>query len=158
MKFSRQEYWSELAFPSPRDLPFLGIKPGSPALQPDYLSSEPPGKPNTVHMMLLFDAPLPIFFLLVLIMSQKVREYQGAVLSLTPCHHKRGTLNNESGTEGKESACNVGDLGLIPGSGRSPVEGNGFPLHYSCLENRMDRGAWQVTVHGVTKIQTRLSD
>ena len=101
---------------------------------------------------------LSLFFLLVLIMSQKIREYQGAVLSLTPCHHKRGTLNNESGAEGKESACNVGDLGLIPGSGRSPVEGNGFPLHYSCLENRMDRGAWQVTVHGVAKIQTRLSD
>ena len=51
---------------------------------------------------------------------------------------------------GKESACNVGDPGLIPGSGRSPGEGNGNPLRYSCLENSMDRGAWRATVHGVT--------
>ena len=47
---------------------------------------------------------------------------------------------------GKESACNAGDLGLIPGLGRSPGEGNGNPLQYSCLENPMDRGAWQVIV------------
>ena len=47
------------------------------------------------------------------------------------------------------TACNAGDLGLIPGSGRSPGEGNGYPLQYSCLENSMDRGAWQATVHGV---------
>ena len=50
---------------------------------------------------------------------------------------------------GKESACDTGDLGLIPGLERSPGEGNGNPLQYSCLENPMDRGAWQVTVHGV---------
>ena len=52
----------------------------------------------------------------------------------------------------------MGDLGLIPGLGRSPGEENGYPLQYSCLENSKDRGAWQVTVHGVTKSQTRLSD
>ena len=46
------------------------------------------------------------------------------------------------GSDGKASACNVGDLGSIPGLGRSPGEGNGNPLHYSCLENPMDRGAW----------------
>ena len=51
------------------------------------------------------------------------------------------------GAEVKESACNVGDLGLIPGSGRSPGEGNGNPLQYSCLENPMDGGAWWATVH-----------
>ena len=45
-------------------------------------------------------------------------------------------------TDGKESACSAGDLGMIPGSGRSPGEGNGYPLQYSCLENSMDRGAW----------------
>ena len=55
---------------------------------------------------------------------------------------------------GKESACNAGDLGLIPGLGRSPGEGNGNPLQYSCLENPMDRGAWQVIVHGVAKSRT----
>ena len=51
----------------------------------------------------------------------------------------------------KESACGVGDLGLIPGSGRSPGGGHGNPLQNSCLGNPMDRGAWWATVHGVTK-------
>ena len=61
------------------------------------------------------------------------------------------------GINGKESTCNAGDTrdtGSIPGSGRSPGERNGNPLQYSCLENSMDRGTWQVTVHGVTKSQT----
>ena len=57
----------------------------------------------------------------------------------------------------KKNAYNVADLGSIPGLGRSPGEGNGYPLRYSCLENSMDRGAWQVTVHGVAKNQTQLS-
>ena len=54
---------------------------------------------------------------------------------------------------GKESACNAGDPESISGSGRSPGEGNCNPLQYSCLENPMDREAWQTTVHGVTKVQ-----
>ena len=62
------------------------------------------------------------------------------------------------GSDGKASACNTGDLGSIPGLGRSPGEGNGNPLQYSCLENPMDGGAWRATVHGVTKIQTQLSN
>ena len=62
------------------------------------------------------------------------------------------------GSDGKASARNAGDLGSIPGLGRSPGEGNGNPLQYSCLENSMDGGAWWATVHGVTKSQTRLSD
>ena len=70
------------------------------------------------------------------------------------------------GTEGyvcvwlkwKESACNARDVGLISGLGRSPGEGNGNPLQYSCLENSMDRGSWLATVHGVSKCQTLLSD
>ena len=53
---------------------------------------------------------------------------------------------------GKESACSAGDLGSIPGSGRCPGEGNGNPLQYSYLENPMDRGAWQGTVHGVARV------
>ena len=53
------------------------------------------------------------------------------------------------GSDGKESACNAGNLGSIPGSGRSPGEGNGNPLQYSCLENSMDREAWQVKVQRV---------
>ena len=62
------------------------------------------------------------------------------------------------GSEGKASAYNVGDLGLNPGSGRSPGEGNSNPLQYSCLENPMDRGAWQTTVHGVAMSRTRRRD
>ena len=58
--------------------------------------------------------------------------------------------------DGKESACNVGDLGWIPGSGRSPGGEHGNPLQCSCLENPMDRGAWWATVCGVTKSQTQL--
>ena len=58
----------------------------------------------------------------------------------------------------KASAYNVGDLGSIPGLGRFPGEGNGNPFQYSCLENPMDRGAWQATVYKVTKSQTRLND
>ena len=62
------------------------------------------------------------------------------------------------GSDGKASVCNAGDLGSMPGSGRSPGERNGNPLQYSCLENPMDGGAWQATVHGVAKSRTRLSD
>ena len=55
------------------------------------------------------------------------------------------------GSDSRESACNAGDPGSIPGSGISPGEGNGNPLQYSCLGNPMDRGAWQATVHGDPK-------
>ena len=55
------------------------------------------------------------------------------------------------GSDCKESACNTGGLDSILGLGRSPGEVNGYPLKYSCLENHMDRGAWQVIIHGVTE-------
>ena len=97
MEFSRPEYWSGLPFPSPGDLPNLGIEPRSPTLQVDSLPIEPPGKP-------------------------KCQE------SWVP---KNWCL------EVKASACNVGDPGSIPGSGRSLGEGNGNPLQYSRLENPM---------------------
>ena len=60
-------------------------------------------------------------------------------------------------SDGKESACNAEDLSFIPGLGRSPEEGNGYPLQYSCLENSMDRGPQSAIVHGVSKSQTQLS-
>ena len=63
-------------------------------------------------------------------------------------------LGFPGGSDGKESACNAGDLGLIPGLGRSPGEGNGYPFQYSCLGNPMDREAWQATVHGVAESGT----
>ena len=58
----------------------------------------------------------------------------------------------------KNLPASTGDSGLIPGLGRSPGEGNGSPLQYSCLENPMDRGAWWTTAHGVSKSWTRLSN
>ena len=67
---------------------------------------------------------------------------------------RREVLAFLRGSDGKKSACNAGDLGSIPGLGRFPGEGNGCPLQYSCLENPMDKGAWRVTVHGVTKSWT----
>ena len=62
------------------------------------------------------------------------------------------------GSDGKKSACNAEDLDLIPGSGRSPGEGNSNTLQYSCLLNFMDRGPWWASVHGVAKSRTRLTD
>ena len=58
------------------------------------------------------------------------------------------------GSDSKESICKAGDPGSIPGLGRSPGEGNGYPLQYSFLENPIDRGSWWATVHGVAKSQT----
>ena len=63
-------------------------------------------------------------------------------------------LGFPGGSDGKESACNAGDLGSVPGSGRFPGEGNGYPLQYSCLENSMGRGSWWATVHGVAELDT----
>ena len=62
------------------------------------------------------------------------------------------------GSDSKESACNAGDPSSIPGSGRSPGEGNGYPLPYSCLEKPMDRGAWKATVHGIAKSHLQLKN
>ena len=67
---------------------------------------------------------------------------------------KRMDVSKSCGSDAKESACNMGDLGSIPELGRSPGGGNGHPLQYSCLENPMDRGARQATAHGVAKSWT----
>ena len=75
-------------------------------------------------------------------------------LALTPILPMRGFPHS---SVGRESACNAGDPASIPGSGRSPGEGNGNPLQYSCLENPMDRGAWQTTVHGVARVGHNLA-
>ena len=80
------------------------------------------------------------------------------MFSVIPSFPKYLHLLMPGGSDGKESACNVRDLGSIPGLGRSPGEGHGNPLQYSCLENPMDRGAWWATVPGVAKSLTRLSD
>ena len=89
---------------------------------------------------------------------------QGSLVccSLSGCKELDMTqqLNNKyfpGGSDGKASAFNAGDLGSVPGWGRSPGEGNGNPLQYSCLENPTDGGAWQATVHGVAKSWTQLT-
>ena len=64
-----------------------------------------------------------------------------------------GPHRHLEGSDGKESTCNAGDPGSIPGSGRSSGEGNGNPHQYSCLENFMDRGTWQAVVHGVATVK-----
>ena len=82
----------------------------------------------------------------------------GICISCISCIGRWILCSFPSGSDGKESACNVGDPGSISGLGRSPGEGNGNPLQYSCLENPMNERAWRATVHGVTKSWTRLSN
>ena len=80
-------------------------------------------------------------------------------LCLTPRPSEQifvGWLGFPGGSDGKESTHNAGDLGSIPGLGRSPGGGHGYQLQHSCLENPMDRGAWQATVHRFSKSQTQL--
>ena len=80
--------------------------------------------------------------------SYKMKNFQGSnVWHGLPC-----------GSDSKASACNAGNPGSIPGSGRSPGEENGTPLQSSCLENSMDGRAWWAAVHGITKSQTQMSD
>ena len=131
MEFSRQEYWSGLPFPSPGNLLTPGTEPESPALQADSLPSESPGPRRRQFLMNIFWLIYP-----------KLRTSHVALVVKNPL----------------ASAGDKRDLGSIPGWRRSPGEGNGNPLQYSCLENPMDRGAWRATVHGVAKSQTRLSN
>ena len=86
------------------------------------------------------------------------RMYYVTLECLVTCSAWRIAWDLGHGSDGKASACNVGDPGSISESERSPGEGNGNPLQYSCLENSMDGGAWWATVHGVTKSRTWLSD
>ena len=77
---------------------------------------------------------------------------------LTPLVFTQDSQGVPGGSDGKASARNAGDLGSIPKSGRSPREGNGYRLQYSCLENLMDRGDRWATVHGVAQSRTQLCD
>ena len=79
-------------------------------------------------------------------------------VTLRQNNSQTSTRGFPDGSDGKESACSVGDLGLIPGLGISSGEESGNPLQYSCLENSMDREAWRAIVHRVAKSWTRLSD
>ena len=87
-----------------------------------------------------------------------MQESQELLRTSRPMQPQRPFLGFRGGSDGKASACNAGNSGSIPGLGRSPGEGNGNPLQYSCLENSTDWGAWSATVHGVTKSWTWLGD
>ena len=98
--------------------------------------------------MLIFDVILEDFYLrgyVFLFLDNKMR----VKLYSTMC----SAFGFPGGSDGKEFICNEGDMGLNPGPGRSPGEGIGYPLQYSCLENSMDRGAWGATVHEVVKTE-----
>ena len=114
--FPRQEHGNGLPFPSPGDLPHPGIKPGSLALASRVFTTEPPGKPILKHSMCLL-------------------------------YHMRSKafLGGSSGKEPTWNSGDIRDVGSIPVSESSPGRGHCNPLQYSCLENSMDRGAWQAT-------------
>ena len=94
------------------------------------------------------------------LLEKGMAAYSSILASRTshPKKELKEILGFPGGSEVKASACNAGDTSSIPGLGRSPGEGNGNPLQYSCLENPMDRGAWWASVHGVAKSRTRLRD
>ena len=119
MGFSRQEYWSGLPFPSPGDLPDPKIKPESLALAGGFFAILPTWEPLRSDQSL-----------------SRVRLCDPMNRSMP------GLSDHHQLPEVKASASNAGDPGSIPGSGRSPGEGNGNPLQYSCLENPMVREAW----------------
>ena len=133
MGFPRQECWSGLPFPSLGDLPNPGVKPGSPALQADALTSEPPGSPlfNFTSVFKWIQFCPPSFALPYLLYWA----FQAALVV------KNWPTN----------AGDIRDMGSIPRLGRSPREGQGNPCQYSCLENPMDRGARRAPVRRVTK-------
>jgi len=143
------------------DLPDPGIKPGSLALQADSLPTELSRKPQPGFKDRVIRGRPNLYLLLPLVIncfSKKcllLGHYRAQSRVLCPIH--RFSLP-KGGSDCKESTCHAGDLGLIPGWGRSPGGRNGNPLQYSCLENPMDRGTLPATVHGVTKSQTQLSD
>ena len=149
MGFSRQEYWSGLPFPSPGDLSNSGIEPRSSALQADSLPPEPLEKPHFKS-------------------SGVICQSQTPNLS-PPAHSQRKDFFFRSSqiiypgfpdvSAVKTPLANTGDArdeGSIPVSGRSPGEGNGSLLQYSCLGNPMGREAWWATVQAVKKSQTQL--
>ena len=87
-----------------------------------------------------------------------IQPFHAQIFYATEINHLFIQRGFPDGSDGKVSACNAGELSSVPKLGRSPGGVNGNPLQYSCLENPMDRGAWQATVHGITKSWTRLSD
>ena len=143
MEFSRQEYWSGLPFPSPRE------------------SSWPR---DQIQVSCIAGRHFTIWATWEACTHTYIQIY--LLLKILPRKQSRGQITNKwpvkwgfsSSSAGKKSVCNAGDPASIHGLERFPGEGIGYPMQYSCLENSIDRGAWQTTVHGVTKSRTQLSD
>ena len=160
MGFSRQEYWSGVTCPPPGDLPDPGIEPmslPSPAFAGRFFTMSTPWETLDLLSFTQLSSYLTIINLSIHICNLSSTHtrvyiyisiiYVSFVLSIIiypssvylPSHHLYIYLG---GSHRKESACNVGDLGSVPGLVSSPGEGNGNTVQYSCLENPMDRGAW----------------
>ena len=105
--------------------------------------------PRSNHLISWLQSPFAVF-----LEPKKRKSVTTSTFSPFICYE----VGFPGGSEDKAFAYNAGDPGSIPGLGRSPGEGNGNPLQYSCLKNPMDRGAWQATVHGVAKNRTQLNN
>ena len=160
--FSRQEYWRGLSWLPPRDLPNPRIEPRSPTLQADSLPLVPPGKPDTsLHLAEILHLPSSLesgaSLVAQLVKNKPAVQETQVQFMVRKIPRRRDRLSTpvflgfSCDLAGKKSACSVGDLGSIPALGRSPGEGNGYPLQHSGLENSM-------TVHGVSKSRTLLSN
>ena len=160
MGFSRQEYWSGLLCPPPGDLPDPGIEPVSllsPVLAGECFTTSANWEAGnslvyTYILSLLDLLPTPGSHLTLPPHPSPLGHHRA--LSWAPCavqHLPTSYLFNMW----QSPPVNAGDVGSIPGSGRSPGGGNGNPHQYSCLENPMDRGAWRATVHGVAEESDR---
>ena len=142
MGFSRQEYWTGLPFSSPGDLPDPAIKPRSPTLQANSLPFELPGNPNR---------GLDIEKEIEKDRDDSDRGRDREMIEIQTEIEKEATWASQVVPVVKNplaKAGDIGDTGLIPRSGRSLGGGHGNPLQYAFLENPMNRGAWQSTVHG----------
>jgi len=157
-EFSRQQYWSGLSRPPPRNLPNPGIEPGSLLSPPcirGFFTTNTTWEAQMAAKLEIYNRILRWWSSDKESVLQCRRPQFHSWIGKIPWRKNRLPtpvfLSFPSGSDGKESTCNAGDLGSTPGLGRSPGEGYGYPLQYSGLENSMDRRTWWVTVHGVAK-------
>ena len=135
------EEWSRGAVWDAHNIQFLDLGIGS---------MGPPSCENSSNCTLRTCAFFNVYYTSIKTIKMR-RTLSWKTLVCVHIHIKGGFPGN---SDGKESACNAGDLGSVPGLGRSPRKGNGSPLQYSCLENSMDGGAWWATVHAVAESDT----